>query len=121
MQAHAIDLALYLRHRIYLCSEAFEFGANHFDLLVDVAKQVKNVLHSNPDSGDYRFPQGNLRITCYQLLRCPNCHGHPTLLTGITGPFANRQASLSPENRDRKDPVGRSEEDPSRTSASPPK
>ncbi len=25
------------------------------------------------------------------VLRCPNCHGHRTLLTGITDPFAIRR------------------------------
>ncbi len=47
---------------------------------------------------------------------------HPiTLLTDVTAPLAIRRVSPGPAQRDRKDPVGRSEEDSSRTSAYPPK
>ncbi len=47
----------------------------------------------------------------HQLTR----NGHRTLLAAIADPFAIRGASLGPAKWDRKNPVGRSEEDPGDT------
>jgi hypothetical protein len=47
-------------------------------------------------SSTYRWPELLKRVFNEDVLRCPNCHGHRTLLTAITDPFAIRQVSLGP-------------------------
>ncbi len=102
------------------------------NLQVETAREFAT-LRSIPNPGDFgdsrqalqpasfTGPNSSSRVFGEDVLRCPNRQGHRPLLTGITDPFAIRGASLGPAKRDRKDPVGRSEEDPSRTSAYPPK
>ncbi|MFT5199499.1 MAG: hypothetical protein ACI87O_002169 [Planctomycetota bacterium] len=47
-------------------------------------------------SSTYRWPESLKRVFNEDVLRCPNCHGHRTLLTAVTDPFAIRQVSLGP-------------------------
>jgi hypothetical protein len=47
-------------------------------------------------SSTYRWPWLLKRVFNEDVLRCPNCRGHRTLLTAITDPFAIRQVSLGP-------------------------
>jgi hypothetical protein len=42
-------------------------------------------------SSSYRWPELIARVFNEDVLRCPNCHGHRTLLTAITDPFAIRR------------------------------
>ncbi|MCA9536553.1 MAG: hypothetical protein KC593_22880, partial [Myxococcales bacterium] len=42
-------------------------------------------------SSSYRWPELIKRVFAEDVLRCPNCHGHRTLLTAITDPFVIRR------------------------------
>jgi len=42
-------------------------------------------------SSSYRWPELIKRVFAEDVLRCPNCHGHRTLLTATTDPFAIRR------------------------------
>ncbi|MCP5021542.1 MAG: hypothetical protein GY930_07170 [bacterium] len=42
-------------------------------------------------SSTYRWPELIARVFNEDVLRCPNCRGHRTLLTAITDPFAIRR------------------------------